>query len=80
MGKFSSELSACHTSIFLFLDNNFSKYQWIFTKLGKCTDIVEICFGIANEQTMSTFNRVICQHNNDRVLSFDVLFILICKW
>ena len=33
-----------------FLDDNFSKYQWIFTKLltGVCIDIVEICFGNAN--------------------------------
>ena len=36
-------------SIFSFLDDNLSKYQWIFTKLGKCIDIVEICFGIASD-------------------------------
>ena len=33
---------------FSFLDDNLSKIQWIFTKLGMCTDIVEIWFGIAN--------------------------------
>ena len=32
--------------IFLFPDNNLSKYQWIFTKLGICIDIVEICLGV----------------------------------
>ena len=50
MSKFSqflTELSACDTSIFSFLDDNFSKYQCIFTKLVMCIDIVEICFGIA---------------------------------
>ena len=43
MGKFCqffTELSACHTSVFSFPDDNFSKYQLIFTKLGMCIDIV----------------------------------------
>ena len=31
-----------------FSDDNLSKYQWIFTKLGMCIDIVENPFGIAN--------------------------------
>ena len=43
-------------SIFSFLDNNFSKYQWIFTKLGMCIYIVDICFGIANRQILSVFD------------------------
>ena len=34
--------SIIHLSVFLFLDNNLSKYQWIFTKLGVCIDIMEI--------------------------------------
>ena len=38
------------TSIFSFLDNNLSKYQWIFTKLGMCTDIVEILYQMSNGQ------------------------------
>ena len=38
------------TSRFLLLDDNLSKYQWIFTKLAMCIDIVEICFGNANGQ------------------------------
>ena len=33
---------------FSFPDDNLSKPQWIFTKLGTCIDIVEIWFGIAN--------------------------------
>ena len=37
----------------LFADNNLSKCQWIFTKLGVCIDIVEICFGIADGQILS---------------------------
>ena len=51
MGKFRQgfmELSARDTPIVLFPDDNLSKCQWIFTKLGMCIDIVEIIFGIAN--------------------------------
>ena len=40
--------SVIRTSVFSFLDDNLSKYQWIFTKLGIYIDIVEIWFGIAN--------------------------------
>ena len=63
MGKFRqclTELSARDTPIFSFLDDNLSKHQWIFTKLGMCIDIVEIWFGIANWQISSLFERVIC--------------------
>ena len=35
---------------FSFPDDNLSKHQWIFTKLGVCIDIVKIWFGIANGQ------------------------------
>ena len=38
---------------FSFPDDNLSKHQWIFTKLGMCIDIVEIWFGIANGQISS---------------------------
>ena len=50
MVKFSqllTELSARYSSIFSFPDDNFRKYQMIFTKLGMCIDIVETWFGIA---------------------------------
>ena len=63
MGKFRqtfTELSARYTPIFLFPDDNFSKHQWICTKVGMCIDIVEIWFGIANGQILSNFDRVIC--------------------
>ena len=53
------QLSACHTSVFSFLDHNLNKYQGLFTKLGLCINIVEIWFGIANGQILS-FYRVIC--------------------
>ena len=39
----------------LFQDDNLSKHQWIFTKLGMCMDIVEIWFEIANGQISSNF-------------------------
>ena len=35
---------------FSFPDDNLSKHEWIFTKLGMCIDIMEIWFGIANGQ------------------------------
>ena len=63
MGKFRqvlTELSARDTTVFPFLEDNLSKCQWIFTKLGMCIYIVEICFGIANGQISSIFDRVIC--------------------
>ena len=63
MGKFRqflTELSARDTPIFSFPDDNLSKHQWIFTKLGMCIDIVEICFGIANGQISSIFYGVVC--------------------
>ena len=53
--------SARHPSVrFSFPDDNLSKHQWIFTKLGICIDIVEIWFGIANGQISSIFDGVIC--------------------
>ena len=58
--QFLTELSARDTPIFSFPDGNLSKHQWIFTKLGMCIDIVEICFGIANGQISSIFDGVIC--------------------
>ena len=59
MGKFHQFLkkwSACDTSLYSFPDNNLSKYQWIFTKLGICIDIVEIWFWITNGQSSSIFD------------------------
>ena len=60
--KFCSvRLSVIRLSIhFSFPDDNLSKYQWIFTKLGMCIDIMEIWFGIANGQISSIFDGVIC--------------------
>ena len=46
--------------LFSFLDDNLSKHQWIFTKLGMYIDIVEIWFGIANGQILTMFYGVIC--------------------
>ena len=45
--------------IFLFPDN-LCDCQGILFKLGSCIDIKEIWFGIANEQILSMFDRVIC--------------------
>ena len=43
-------------SIFSFLDNKLSKYQWIFTKLGMCVAIVKIYIGVANGRISSIFD------------------------
>ena len=60
--QFLTELSARNMpAVFSFLNNNFSKCQKIFTKLGMCIDIVDICFGIATGQSSSVFDRVICK-------------------
>ena len=40
-------------SIHPFPDDNLSKHQWMFTKLGMYIDMFEIWFGIANGQTLS---------------------------
>ena len=66
MGKFRqflTELSARDMPIFSFPDDNLSKRQWIFTKLGMCIDIMEIWFGSANGQISSIFDRVICRRH-----------------
>ena len=42
--------------VFLFLDDNLSKYEWIFIKLCICIDIMELWFGIANGQILSIFD------------------------
>ena len=57
----SVRLLYVHPSVhFSFPDDNLSKHQWIFTKLGTGIDIVEIWFGIANGQISSNFYGVIC--------------------
>ena len=44
--QFLTGLSACDTFVFLFLDNNLGRSQWIFTKLDVCIDVVESWFGM----------------------------------
>ena len=41
--------------IFPFPDDNLSKNQYTFTKLGLCIDIVELWFEIAKKQISSIF-------------------------
>ena len=64
MGKFCqflTELSAQDMSVFSFLDDNISEYQWIFTKLGMCIVLIlrrsalRLLIGKS-----SIFDRVIC--------------------
>ena len=62
VSRWSSVSPSClHPSVcFSFMDDNLSKHQWIFIKLGVCMDIVEIWFGIADGQISSIFDAVIC--------------------
>ena len=46
---------------YFILDDNLSKHQWIFIKLGMCIDIVEIWFGIANGQILANCDGVIAE-------------------
>ena len=50
----------CLSVSILFPNDNLSKHQWIFTKLGMYNDIMEIWFGIVNDQISSKFDGVIC--------------------
>ena len=61
--KFLTELSARDTPILSSPDDNLTKHQWIFIKLGMFIDIVEIWFGIANGQISSIFDGVICSRH-----------------
>ena len=56
----SVHLSVIRPSVFSFPDDNLSKCQWNFAKLGMCIDIVDIWFRIADGQISSIFDRVIC--------------------
>ena len=63
MGKFCqicTELSARHTPIFSFSDDNLNKQQGSLTELAICIDLKAICFGIANGKIWSNFYGVIC--------------------
>ena len=64
---FFMELSARDTCLFSFLDDNSSKCQWIFSKLGICIDIVEVWFRTANGQIFYL------RHANSVVLLFHIL-------
>ena len=81
MGKFCwylIELYARRKSVLSFPDNNLSKCQWIFTKLGVCIDIVEIWFEIANCQISSIFDWVICTPH--ALFSFSDDNLAKCQW
>ena len=72
-------LSVCPSVVrpsfrFSFPDDNLSKLQWIFTKLGVCIDIMEIWFGIANGQILSNFYGVICPRQMAGNYSLTFLF------
>ena len=58
--RLSTRPSYLYPSVFFFSDDNLSKCQWIFTKLGVCNDILKIWFGVVNGQISSIFDRVIC--------------------
>ena len=58
-----------------FLDDYFSKYQWIFTKYQCGTwYIVEIWFGIANWQSSSIFDRSVFSFPYDNLSKYRWIF------
>ena len=59
-------------------DNNVSKCQWIFTKLGVCIDIVDIWFGIVNVQILSIFDELSARDTS--VFSFPDDNFSKCQW
>ena len=77
-------LSVCPSvvclSIFSFQDNNLSKCQWIFTKLGVCIDIVEIWFGIANGHILSVFDRVNLSAHDTSIFLFQGNILCKSQW
>ena len=76
IGKFSQFLTSC-LSVFLFPDDNSSKYQWIFTKLDVCIDIVETWFGMADEQISLIFYIIIClRHDMTGYYRFTFYFLI----
>ena len=76
MGKFCqflTELSVRSKSRFSLPDDNLSKNQSVFTKLGICIDIMEIWLGLSNGQISPVFYRVVCPPcNSGGVLLFHV--------
>ena len=56
--KIFIELSAWDTPIFLFPDNNLSKYQGILTKLAKCIDIKEIWLELLTGKFLKLFTEL----------------------
>ena len=73
-GQISSNVDGV-TPIVSFPDDNLSKHQWIFTKLGMCIDIVEIWFRIAYGQSSSMFELSACDTIMAGYYSFTFLFI-----
>ena len=76
MGKFHhflTELSAGDTSGFGFQTITSVNVNVFLTKLPMCIDIIEVCFGNANGQILSTFDKVICPgYDSGGVLSFHI--------
>ena len=64
---------------FTFPNDNMRKYQWIFTKLGMCIDIVEIYFGIANGQISTIFYLIIRPFEKRDVLCYGVWCLSVRK-
>ena len=54
----SVHLSYVCPSVFSFPDNNLSKFQWIFAKLGMCLAIVEIWLGLLMDKFCQCFTEL----------------------
>ena len=74
---FTLDVCAGPSVRFSFPDDNLSKRQWIFTKLGMCIGIVEIWFGMAYGQIASVFEELsACDTIMARYYSLTFLLLL----
>ena len=71
-------VSVCPSSCISFPDDNLSKHQWIFTKLGMGIDIVAVWFGIANGQIHKNFAEL--SAGDTPIFSFLYDTLSKCQW
>ena len=70
MGKFRqclTELSIRDRSVFSFPDDNFSKLQWIFTKLGVCIEVIFFSSGTYFVQQSRTILAILVKRHKRNI-------------
>ena len=74
----SVSLSYVRPSVFSFPDDDLSKCQWIFTKLGVCMYIVKILFGqisLIFDRVISARDRSVFSFSDDNFSKYQRIFI-----